>query len=88
MSRAMVDTPSHGGIRWTWPATWSMRSLWRGAAAGRWHARTGWIGRALKGTRVILLVAGRNVRIITTEGRLLRNFELDPSLDYQPHSLG
>ena len=46
------------------------------------------MGRALKGTRVILLVAGRNVRIITTDGRLLRDFELDPSRDYQPHGLG
>lgn len=46
------------------------------------------MGRALKGTRVILLVAGRNIRIITTEGQPLRDFELDPSRDYQPHSLG
>ncbi|MBA2311446.1 MAG: hypothetical protein H0V97_01445 [Actinobacteria bacterium] len=46
------------------------------------------MGRALNGTRIILLVASRNIRIITTEGRLLRNFELDPSRDYQPRSLG
>jgi transposase InsO family protein len=46
------------------------------------------MGRALKGTRVILLVAGRNIRIITTEGVLLRDFELDPSRDYQRHGLG
>jgi transposase InsO family protein len=46
------------------------------------------MGRALKGTRIILLVAGRNIRIITTEGELLRHFELDPSRDYQPHDLG
>jgi transposase InsO family protein len=46
------------------------------------------MGRALKGTRIILLVAGRKVRIITTEGRLLRDFELDPSRDYQPQGLG
>jgi transposase InsO family protein len=46
------------------------------------------MGRALKGTRIILLVAGRNIRVITTEGELLRDFELDPTRDYQPHSLG
>jgi hypothetical protein len=46
------------------------------------------MGRALKGTRIILLVAGRSVRIITTEGQLLRHFELDPSRDYQPRGLG
>ena len=46
------------------------------------------MGRALKGTRIILLVAGRNIRIITTEGQLLRTFELDPSRDYQPQALG
>lgn len=46
------------------------------------------MGRALKGTRIILLVAGRNIRIITTKGQLLRHFELDPSRDYQPQDLG
>jgi transposase InsO family protein len=46
------------------------------------------MGRALKGTRIILLVAGRHIRIITTEGRLLRDFELDPGRDYQARSLG
>ena len=45
------------------------------------------MGRALKGTRIILLVAGRHIRIITTEGELLRDFELDPSRDYQPQDL-
>jgi transposase InsO family protein len=46
------------------------------------------MGRARKGTRIILLVAGRNIRIITTEGELLRDFELDPTRDYQPRGLG
>jgi transposase InsO family protein len=46
------------------------------------------MGRARKGTRIILLVAGRHIRIITTEGELLRDFELDPTRDYQPHSMG
>jgi hypothetical protein len=46
------------------------------------------MGRALKGTRIILLVAGRHIRIITTDGELLRDFELDPDRDYQKQSLG
>ena len=47
------------------------------------------MGRQLKGTRIVLLVAGRHVRIIEREtGRLLRDFELDPSRDYQPRDLG
>jgi transposase InsO family protein len=46
------------------------------------------MGRARKGTRIILLVAGRSIRIITTEGELLRDFELDPTRDYQPRGLG
>jgi transposase InsO family protein len=46
------------------------------------------MGRALKGTRIILLVAGRHIRIITAEGGLLRDFELDPSQDYQPQRWG
>ena len=46
------------------------------------------MGRGLKGTRIILLVAGRHIRIITTDGELLRDFELDPDRDYQKQSLG
>ena len=46
------------------------------------------IGRARKGTRIIMLVAGRHVRIITTDGELLRDFELDPTRNFQPAGLG
>lgn len=42
------------------------------------------MGRALKGTRVILLVAGREIRVVATDGELLRHLTLDPSRDYQP----
>ena len=46
------------------------------------------MGRRLKGRRIVLLVAGRHVRIIDRDGQLLRDFELDPSRDYQPQGLG
>jgi hypothetical protein len=46
------------------------------------------MGRALTGTSIILLVAGRHIGIITTEGRLLREFELDLNRDYQPQAMG
>jgi len=46
------------------------------------------MGRALNGTRIVLLVAGRLIRIIDPDGVLLRDFELDPSRDYQPRDLG
>ena len=46
------------------------------------------MGRALKGTRIVLLVSGRQVRIIDRDGRLLRNFVLDPNQDYQPQGWG
>lgn len=46
------------------------------------------MGRARNGTRIVLLVAGRHIRIIDRNGELLRDFELDPSRDYQPRSLG
>lgn len=42
------------------------------------------IGRALNGTRVILLVAGRDIRVLSESGQLLRRLTLDPSRDYQP----
>jgi transposase InsO family protein len=44
------------------------------------------MGRALKGTRVILLVAGRDIRVLSSDGQLLRQLTLDPSRDYQPQS--
>jgi len=44
------------------------------------------MGRALKGTRVILLVAGRDIRVLSSDGELIRRLTLDPSRDYQPQS--
>ena len=44
------------------------------------------IGRKLVGTRVLVLVDGLEVRVITEEGELLRSFTLDPTKDYQARS--
>jgi transposase InsO family protein len=44
------------------------------------------VGRAHKGSRVLVLVADRDVRVLTVEGELLRRLTLDPSRDYQPNS--
>ena len=46
------------------------------------------MGRALNGTRVILLVAGRQIRVLDEQGELLRELVLDPSRDYQARSFG
>jgi hypothetical protein len=45
------------------------------------------MGRALKGTPVILLVADLHIRVIDHAGALLRELELDPSRDYQGRGL-
>jgi transposase InsO family protein len=42
------------------------------------------VGRAYKGTRVILLIDGLDVRIVSENGEPLRHFTLDPARDYQP----
>jgi hypothetical protein len=42
------------------------------------------IGHAHKGKRVILLVHGLDVRVVSQDGELLRHLTLDPSRDYQP----
>ena len=42
------------------------------------------VGRARAGTRVLMLVAGLDVRILTEDGELLRQLVLDPTRDYQP----
>jgi transposase InsO family protein len=43
------------------------------------------LGRRLMGTRVLALVDGLRVRVLTEDGELLRELTLDPSRDYQPH---
>ncbi|MDQ3659552.1 MAG: IS481 family transposase, partial [Actinomycetota bacterium] len=42
------------------------------------------MGRALNGRRVILLVAGRHIRVLDQQGELLRELILDPDRYYQP----
>lgn len=43
------------------------------------------LGRRLAGTRVLALVDGLRVRVITEDGDLVRELVLDPERDYQPH---
>lgn len=42
------------------------------------------LGRRLAGTKVTVLLADREVRVLTTTGQLLRELTLNPSRDYQP----
>jgi transposase InsO family protein len=42
------------------------------------------VGRRHAGTRVLMLVAGLDVRIVSEDGELLRELVLDPKRDYQP----
>ena len=42
------------------------------------------IGARHRGKRVILLVHGLDVRVVSLDGELLRHLTLDPSRDYQP----
>jgi transposase InsO family protein len=42
------------------------------------------VGRAHKAKRVLMLVADRDVKILDTDGTVLRHLRLDPSKDYQP----
>lgn len=42
------------------------------------------VGRRYAGTRVLLLVADRDVRVITEDGELLAEFTINPTKDYQP----
>jgi hypothetical protein len=42
------------------------------------------VGRAHAGTRVLMLVAGLEIRIVNEDGELLRSLTLDPGRIYQP----
>jgi transposase InsO family protein len=43
------------------------------------------LGRRLIGTRVLVLVADLDVRVLREDGELIRRLTLDPTRDYQPH---
>jgi transposase InsO family protein len=45
------------------------------------------IGRAHKGRRVLLLIAGRDVRVVAEDGQLIRQLVIDPTRDYQGRNL-
>ena len=57
-----------------------------GVVTLRYHSRIHHIGvgRAYAGWRVILLVAGTDVRILGIDGSPLRHLTLDTTKDYQP----
>jgi len=42
------------------------------------------LGRRLTGTRVLALIDGLRIRVLTEDGELLRELILDPARDYQP----
>jgi transposase InsO family protein len=42
------------------------------------------VGRRYAGTRVMLLIADRDVRVINEDGQLLAEFTINPTKDYQP----
>lgn len=46
------------------------------------------VGRRHAGVRVLILVADLQVRVLTQDGKLLREFLLDPERDYQPQAKG
>jgi transposase InsO family protein len=57
-----------------------------GSVTLRYRSKLHHIGmrNALRGRRVVMLVAGRDVRVLSEDGELLRQLTLDPSKDYQP----
>jgi hypothetical protein len=42
------------------------------------------VGRPYAGWRVVLLVAGLDIRVLGADGSPLRHLTLDPAMDYQP----
>lgn len=42
------------------------------------------IGRRHAGTRILVLVHDLDIRVLTTDGKLIRELRLDPNRDYQP----
>jgi transposase InsO family protein len=61
-----------------------------GSLTIRYQSRLHHIGMGARnrGREVIILIADRDIRIVTPDGELLRHLELDPTRDYQPQTQG
>jgi transposase InsO family protein len=46
------------------------------------------MGARHRGQAVVMLIADRDIRIVTPDGELLRHLTLDPTRDYQPQTAG
>ena len=44
------------------------------------------VGRRHAGTRILVLAHDLDIRVLTTDGQLIRELTLDPSRDYQPQA--
>ncbi|HWY01673.1 MAG TPA: transposase, partial [Mycobacterium sp.] len=44
------------------------------------------MGRRYAGTNVLLLIHDLHIRVVTTDGQLLRELQLDPTNNYQPQT--
>jgi len=44
------------------------------------------VGRRHAGTDILVLVHDRHIRVLTRDGELLRELQLDPTKDYRPQS--
>jgi transposase InsO family protein len=44
------------------------------------------MGRRYANTNILLLIHDLHIRVVTTDGRLLRELQLDPTKDYQPQA--
>jgi transposase InsO family protein len=61
-----------------------------GSLTIRYHSKLHHIGMGARhrGQDVVMLIADRDIRIVTPDGELLRHLTLDPSRDYQPQTSG
>ena len=59
-----------------------------GSITIRYESRLHHIGMGARhhGQHVVMLIADRDIRIITPEGETLRHLTLDPTRDYQPQN--
>jgi transposase InsO family protein len=61
-----------------------------GSITIRYQSRLHHIGMGARhrGQQVVMLIADRDIRIVTPDGELLRHLTLDPTHDYQPQTQG
>ena len=87
-ARLKAHPPRRSPPRTSGSATTKSTSTDRSPSATKAKLHHIGMGARHRGQQVVMLIADRDIRIVTPDGELLRHLTLDPTHDYQPQTQG